>query len=477
MNFSPAGAFINGCWQDLERRFAVRSPLDQRVLAEVSDCGAAEAEAAAAAAVSAFALWRRHTAYERAAMLARWADLIQGQREDLARLITREMGKPIRQSRAEVNTALALVRWYAEECKRIMGESIPSQFPDKRLQIRKMPVGPVFAITPWNSPVSMVARKVAPALAAGCVVILKPDEKTPLTALQLARLWDAADGPAGTFQVLPTADPAPLAEQLMADPRIAKLSFTGSTVVGQRLYALGAPTMKRLSLELGGHAPVLIFADADLEAAVAMTLSAKFRNGGQSCVAANRLYAHESILPAFTQRYIEAVQSLKVGDPLDESTDIGPMVNTAALYKLKAQLQDALMHGAQLLCGGTGDGLWFLPTLLGRVGPQSRILREESFGPLLPILSFREEAEAIALANDNPYGLAAYLWTRDLGRAFRVAEALQYGIVGVNDGSPSTPQAPFGGIKLSGLGKEGGKWGMEEFLHVQLVSMRLPEPL
>ncbi|OYV75392.1 MAG: succinate-semialdehyde dehydrogenase (NADP(+)), partial [Acidithiobacillus ferrivorans] len=297
MPLAPTAAFINGCWTDLGIHFVVRSPVNQQMLAEVSDCGTREGEAAVQAAVLAFATWRQTVVYRRAAILSRWADLIQIHAEDLAHLITWEMGKPIRQSRAEIKTAIALARWYAEECKRITGESIPSQFPDKRLQIWKIPIGPVFAITPWNSPVSMVVRKIAPALAAGCTVILKPDEQTPLSALKLAELWAEAEGPAGTLQVLPSSDPAPLAERLMADPRIAKLSFTGSTGVGQKLYAQGSPTIKRLSLELGGHAPVLIFADADITAAVAMTIHAKFRYAGQSCVAANRLYVDDAILP------------------------------------------------------------------------------------------------------------------------------------------------------------------------------------
>ena len=474
MPLAPTAAFIDGCWTDLRTRFVVRSPVNQQMLAEVSDCGTREAEAAVQAATVAFATWRQTTVYQRAAILSRWADLIQVHAEDLARLITWEMGKPIRQSRAEIKTAVALARWYAEECKRITGESIPSQFPDKRLQVWKVPIGPVFAITPWNSPVSMVVRKIAPALAAGCTVILKPDEQTPLSALKLAELWAEAEGPAGTLQVLPSSDPAPLAERLMADPRIAKLSFTGSTAVGQKLYAQGSPTIKRLALELGGHAPVLIFADADIDAAVAMTIHAKFRYAGQSCVAANRLYVDDAILPEFTARYLEAMGHLKVGDPFAEDTDIGPLVSEAAVQKFKAQLQDALDRGARLLCGGDAQGLWCSPTLLADLDPQSRIFHEESFSPLLPIQGFRSEAEAIARANDTPYGLAAYLWTRDLGRAYRIAEALQCGIVGVNDGSPATPQAPFGGNKLSGLGVEGGKWGLEEYLQLRYVSFQLP---
>lgn len=455
-------------------RFVLRSPVDGRILAEVADCGTREAEAAAQAATAAFASWRLTTAYQRAAILSRWAELIQSHAGDLARLITWEMGKPIRQSRAEIKTAVTLARWYAEECKRITGESIPSQFPDKRLQVWKVPVGPVFAITPWNSPVSMVVRKIAPALAAGCTVILKPDEQTPLSALKLAELWAEAEGPGGTLQVLPSADPVPLAERLMMDPRIAKLSFTGSTAVGQKLYGQGSSTIKRLALELGGHAPVLIFADADIDAAVAMTIHAKFRYAGQSCVAANRLYVEDAILPEFTAHYLEAMGHLQVGDPFAEDTDIGPLVSETAVEKFKAQLQDALDRGARLLRGGAVQGLYCTPTLLAEVDPQSRIFHEESFSPLLPIQGFRDEAEAIALANDTPYGLAAYLWTRDLGRAYRVAEALQCGIVGINDGSPATPQAYFGGSKLSGLGAEGGKWGLEEYLQLRHVSIQLP---
>ncbi|MBE7563645.1 MULTISPECIES: NAD-dependent succinate-semialdehyde dehydrogenase [Acidithiobacillus] len=475
MDSAPTSAFMDGCWTNIEKQFVVRSPSNQQAVIEVSDCGLPEAEQALQATTRAFSTWSRTTAYQRSDILRRWAERIQDQAENLAQRITWEMGKPIRQSRSEIHTAVTLARWYGEECKRITGESLPSQFPDKRLQIWKVPVGPVFAITPWNSPVSMVVRKIAPALAAGCTVILKPDEQTPTCALRLAELWAEAEGPAGTLQVLPSSDPAPLAERMMADPRIAKLSFTGSTSVGQKLYAQGSSTIKRLSLELGGHAPVLVFADADIDAAVAMTIQAKFRYAGQSCVAANRLYVEDAILPAFTARYLEAISHLKVGDPFAEDTDIGPLVSEAAVQKFKAQLQDALDRGARLLCGGDTQGLCCSPTLLADLDPQSRIFHEESFSPLMPIQEFRSEAEAVARANDTPYGLAAYLWTRDLGRAYRIAEALQCGIVGINDGAPATPQAPFGGSKLSGLGTEGGKWGLEEYLQLRYVSLRLPE--
>lgn len=475
MHTAPTSAFIDGCWTDLKNRFVLRSPVNQQVLAEISDCGRQEAEAAIQAATITFATWRLTTTYQRADIIRRWSDLILVQTENLARLITWEMGKPLRQSRAEIKTAVALASWCAEECKRIYGEIIPSQFSQKRLQVWKVPVGTVFAITPWNSPVSMVVRKIAPALAAGCTVILKPDEQTPLSALKLAELWAEAGGPAATLQVLPSSDPGTLAERIMSDPRIAKLSFTGSTTIGQKLYAQGAPTIKRLSLELGGHAPVLIFSDADIDAAVAMTIHAKFRYAGQSCIAANRLYVENTILPEFRARFLAAMSRLKIGDPFAEDTDIGPLVSLAAVQKFKLQLTDALDRGAILLAGGEIQGLFCAPTLLAEIDSQSRILHEESFSPLLFIQGFHDETEAIAYAHDTPYGLAAYIWTRDLGRAYRIAESLQCGIVGVNDGSPATPQAPFGGSKLSGMGMEGGKWGLEEFLQLHYVSVQLPD--
>lgn len=469
-----SGLYLSDDWRQAPRRYAVTSPADGALLLEAADCGAAEAERAAAVAWEAFESWRAKTAYERAAVLARWHALMMEQREVLARTMSREMGKPIKESRGEVAYAAGFVQWYAEEAKRIAGELLPASVGHKRLIVIKQPVGPVYAITPWNFPAAMVTRKAAPALAAGCSVILKPAEQTPLTALKLAELWLAAGGPPGTLQVLPCADPVPLTEALMPDARIRKLSFTGSTEVGRLLYKQSAETIKKLSLELGGHAPYLVFEDAELTQAVREVVACKYRNAGQTCVCTNRIYVHERIADAFSAALSQASAELKVGDPLDEATDIGPLVNQEGLEKVKRHVADALTKGAKLLTGGRElGGLYYAPTVLAQVMPEMALMQEETFGPVAPIATFRSDEEAIRLANDTPYGLAAYIYTRDLSRAFYVSEALEYGIVGVNDGVPSTPQAPFGGVKQSGIGREGGHWGLDEYLEVKYLSFGL----
>ncbi len=468
-------AFIGGEWRTAPRAFTVRTPIDGSTIAEVASCGPDEARAAADAAVAAFDGWRRATAYERAAVLRRWFELMLRDEAPIARLMALEMGKPVAESRGEVRYAAGFVEWYAEEAKRVYGETIPSQFAHKRLLAIRQPVGPAFGITPWNFPAAMVTRKAAPALAAGCTFILKPAEQSPLTALYLAKLWEQAGGPAGVFQVLPALDPAPLARVLIDDPRIRKLTFTGSTEVGRLLYGQASGTLKRVSLELGGHAPFLVFDDADLERAVRESIACKFRNAGQTCVCTNRIYVQQSVLDEFAGRFARAAGELRVGNPLDEATQIGPLVDEQGLRKVEAHVADALARGATATLGGRPrDGRYFEPTVLLDVRPGMRILEEETFGPVAPLLAFRREEDAVAMANDTPYGLAAYLWTRDLGRAFRVAEALEYGIVGVNDGVPSTAQAPFGGVKRSGLGREGGHWGIDEYLDVKYVSLALP---
>jgi succinate-semialdehyde dehydrogenase/glutarate-semialdehyde dehydrogenase len=454
--------------------FKVVSPSTGSTVGEVPDCGVAEGRLAADTAVRAFASWRNTTAYERAAILRRWNDLILGEVDSIARLISQEMGKPVTEARGEVRYAAGFVEWFSEEAKRVYGETIPSQFAHKRLFVLKQPVGPVYAITPWNFPAAMVTRKAAPALAAGCSIIVKPAEQSPLTAIRLGELWRAAGGPPDVFQVLPTSDPATLSEVFLSDPRIRKLSFTGGTDVGMILYAKAAATMKRLSLELGGHAPFLIFDDADLDMAVTEVCAAKFRNTGQTCVCANRIYVHDRVFDDFTARFSKAASALKVGDPLDETTQLGPLVDANGLAKVQQHVADAVAKGARIVTGGgSSEGLYFTPTVLVDVRPGMRILEEETFGPVAPVMRFSTDAEAVELANDVPYGLAAYLWTRDLSRAFRIAEQLEYGIVGINDGLPSAPQAPFGGLKYSGIGREGGKWGLDEYLEVKYISAAL----
>jgi len=455
--------------------FLVLSPSTGQQVGEVADAGPAEARQCADAAVAAFHSWQATTAYERAAILRRWNDLVLANVRQVARIISEEMGKPITEALGEVRYAASFIEWYSEEAKRVYGETIPSQAGSKRLIVARQPVGPVYAITPWNFPAAMVTRKAAPALAAGCSFVLKPAEQSPLTALRLRELWVEAGGPADVFQVITTYHPAEVSEVFLADPRIRKVSFTGSTEVGMRLYAQCAPTMKRISLELGGHAPFLIFEDADLDRAVREVSASKFRNAGQTCVCVNRAYVHESVSEPFSRRLAEAVSALKVGDPLDETTQIGPLVDANGLAKVREHVDDAVARGARVVTGGTtGKGLYYTPTVLEGVRPGARILEEETFGPVAPLLTFRTQEEAIELANSVPWGLAAYLWTRDLTRAFRVGEALDFGIVGINDGLPSTAQAPFGGFKNSGVGREGGKWGIDEYLEVKFLSINLP---
>jgi succinate-semialdehyde dehydrogenase/glutarate-semialdehyde dehydrogenase len=455
--------------------FRVHTPIDGSVIAEVADCGAEQARVAADLAVEAFETWKRTTAHERSGVLRRWLGLIVQHEAELARLMSMEMGKPVTEAMGEMRYAASFVEWYAEEAKRVYGETIPSQFSHKRILVLRQPAGVVYAITPWNFPSAMVTRKVAPALAAGCTVILKPAEQTPLSALYLAALWEQAGGPKGTLQVLPALDPVPVSDVLLDDPRVRVLTFTGSTAVGMHLYGRCAGTMKKLALELGGHAPFLIFQDADVEAAVKEVVNSKFRNAGQTCVCVNRIYVHHKILDEFSERLTNAARELRVGDPLDPATQIGPLVDAQGLAKVQAHVADAIEKGAKPAAGGHAlEGLFFEPTVLTGVRPEMLMMREETFGPVAPVVRFEEEAEAVRMANDTPYGLAAYLWTRDLGRAIRVGEALEYGIVGINDGLPATAQAPFGGRKNSGIGREGGRWGIEEFLDIKHMSIALP---
>ncbi|HEX7002615.1 MAG TPA: NAD-dependent succinate-semialdehyde dehydrogenase [Trueperaceae bacterium] len=470
--------FMTDDWHETERTFTVTSPVNEEPLAQVADCGPDDARQAASVAWEAFVSWRATTAFERSEILMRWFDLMMENSEDLARTMSLEMGKPLRESRGEVRYAAGFVKWYAEEAKRAYGSLIPSHAGGKRLLAMKQPVGPVYAVTPWNFPAAMITRKAAPALAAGCTMIVKPAEQTPLSALMLADLWQQAGGPAGTLQVLPALDPVPISDALLEDPRIRKVTFTGSTEVGKILYRKSADTVKKISLELGGHAPYLVFADAELEKAVAEVVACKFRNAGQTCVCTNRVYVEEAIFDDFTERYVRAVEALQVGDPLSESTDVGPLVDRQGLEKVVAHVEDAVSKGAQVVLGGSpGEGLFFQPTVLTGVNSDMRLMHEETFGPVAPLLSFGSETEVISRANDTPYGLAAYVYTNDLSRAWRVSEALDYGIVGVNDGVPSAPHTPFGGFKQSGLGREGGPWGIDEYLEIKYVSMGLPGQL
>lgn len=472
---SLRGRYLTDAWRASDATFPLRGPASDDVLTDVADCGQGEALQAADVAWTAFEAWRATTAFERADVLRRWHDLIVRDQERLARVMTAEMGKPIKEARGEIAYAAGFVRWYAEEAPRAYGEVFPTAAGHKRGLALRQPVGPVYAVTPWNFPAAMVTRKAAPALAAGCTFVLKPAEQTPLSALLLAELWLEAGGPEGTLQVLPASDPVPVSETLMADPRVRKVTFTGSTEVGRILYGQSAETIKKISLELGGHAPFLVFADADVDQAVRETIACKFRNAGQTCVCTNRIYVQNEIADAFVERYVAAARELVVGDPTDDATDVGPLVDAQGLEKVQDHVRDATERGAAVRLGGrAGEGLYYLPTVLTGVTPDMKLMREETFGPVAPILTFSDAAEAVRMANDTPYGLAAYLYTNDLGRAWRVAEALEYGIVGVNDGVPSAPHAPFGGVKQSGVGREGGPWGLDEYLEVKYVSMGLP---
>ena len=467
--------YLNGQWVGGESDFPVRNPASGAELARVPRLGAAETRAAIAAADAAWAAWRSRTAKERAGVLRRWFELINQHADDLALLMTSEQGRPLAEAKGEVAYAASFVEWFAEEAKRAYGETIPAVAADKRMLVIKQPIGVCAAITPWNFPAAMITRKVAPALAAGCTVVVKPAEQTPLTALALAELAHRAGFPAGVFNVI-TGDPVAIGGELTSNPTVRKLSFTGSTEVGRLLMGQCAPSIKKLSLELGGNAPFIVFDDADLDAAVEGAMISKYRNTGQTCVCANRLLVQDGIYEAFAARLAAKVATLKVGEGTEGGVTQGPLIDADALAKVEAHIADAVAHGARVLAGGRRHekgGTFFQPTVLADVTPQMRVAREETFGPVAPLFRFQTEEEAIALANATEFGLASYFYSRDIGRIFRVGEALEYGMVGVNTGLISNEVAPFGGIKQSGLGREGSKYGLEEYLEVKYLCLGL----
>lgn len=467
--------YLNGQWVGGEADFPVRNPASGAELARVPRLGAAETRAAISAADAAWPAWRSKTAKERAAVLRRWFELMNQDADDLAMLMTAEQGKPLAEAKGEVLYAASFVEWFAEEGKRAYGETIPAVAADKRMLVIKQPIGVCAAITPWNFPAAMITRKVAPALAAGCTVVVKPAEQTPLTALALAELAHRAGFPAGVFNVI-TGDPVAIGGELTSNPTVRKLSFTGSTEVGRLLMGQCAPSIKKLSLELGGNAPFIVFDDADLDAAVEGAMISKYRNTGQTCVCANRLLVQDGIYEAFAAKLAAKVATLKVGEGTEAGVTQGPLIDADALAKVEAHIADAVAHGARVLAGGRRHekgGTFFQPTVLADVTPAMRVAREETFGPVAPLFRFQTEEEAIALANATEFGLASYFYSRDIGRIFRVGEALEYGMVGVNTGLISNEVAPFGGIKQSGLGREGSKYGLEEYLEVKYLCLGL----
>ncbi len=468
-------AFIGGRWVGHDQQIAVINPANGRTLGAVPRLGAQAAEQAVAAAHAAFPAWRGLSGKQRSVILKRWNGLILDHVEDLARLMTAEQGKPLAESRGEVAYAASFIEWFAEEAKRAYGVTIPGHLADKRLLALQEPVGVVGAVTPWNFPAAMITRKVGPALAVGCTVVLKPSELTPFSALALAVLAQEAGIPDGVFNVV-TGDAAPIGEVLTTDPRVRKFTFTGSTPVGKMLAARCASTVKRVSLELGGNAPFIVFDDADLEKAVQGAMASKFRNAGQTCVCANRIYVQTKIYDAFAERLTAAAKALVIGDGLEDDIGLGPLIDERAIAKVQAHVRDALERGAQLQTGGEAldlGGSFFGPTVLTEVPADALLCREETFGPLAGLVRFTTEAEVIAMANATTAGLAAYVYTRDSSRSWRVTEALEYGMVGVNTGLISSEVAPFGGVKESGLGREGSLFGIRDYLDTKTVCIEV----
>lgn len=466
------GIFINNSWIDTASKFPVTNPATGEILAEVSDSGEAECLQAIDAASAAFRSWSRMTAKERSAILRKWFNLVIQNTSDLALLLTSEQGKPLAEAKGEVQYGASFIEWNAEECKRAYGEVIPTPVTSKRLLTIKQPVGVVAAITPWNFPVAMITRKIAPALAAGCTVVLKPAEDTPLCALALAHLAAEAGFPRGVLNIVPTSQPAAIGKILTTHPVIRKVSFTGSTEVGKILMEQCSSTVKRLSLELGGNAPVIVFDDADLDIAVKGTLASKYRNAGQTCVCANRIFVQRNIYPRFIERYKAAVSQLKIGNGTEDGVQIGPLINEEGINKVKRLLYDATEKGAEVLLGGKvhrAGELFFEPTVITNCTMQMQLSKEEIFGPVSSVFIFDTEEEVIQLANNTEYGLAAYFFSGNINRCWRVAEQIDYGLIGINEGLISHAEAPFGGMKESGFGKEGSYYGLEEYLETKYL--------
>lgn len=467
--------YIGGAWVDADDRetLGVRNPSSDAILGTVPRLGAAETRRAIEAANAAWPEWRARTGKERAALLRKWYELMLANQDDLAAVLTAEQGKPLAESRGEILYGASFIEWFAEEAKRVYGDTIPQPTPGRRIVVIKQPVGVVAAITPWNFPNAMITRKVGPALAAGCTVVVKPASQTPYSALALAELAHRAGIPKGVFNVV-TGSAKAIGGELTANSLVRKLSFTGSTEIGRELMAQCAETIKKLSLELGGNAPFIVFDDADLDAAVAGAIASKYRNTGQTCVCTNRLLVQDGVYDKFAGKLVEAVSRLKVADGFEEGAQQGPLIDRAAVEKVESHVQDAARKGARVLLGGKRHalgGTFFEPTVLADVTSDMAVAREETFGPVAPLFRFKTEDEAIQMANATEFGLASYFYSRDIGRVWRVAEALEYGMVGINEGLISTEVAPFGGVKQSGLGREGSKYGIDEYLEVKYMCM------
>ncbi|MEX1213660.1 NAD-dependent succinate-semialdehyde dehydrogenase [Saccharospirillum sp.] len=469
-------SFIDGDWATAQsgRTFDVTNPANGECLAVVTDCGPEDAKLAIEAAHRAFGQWKNETAKSRAAILRRWFDLIMNHQDRLAELMTLECGKPLAESKGEVAYGASFIEWFAEEAKRAYGDVIPTPNNDRRILAIKQPVGVCTAITPWNFPLAMITRKVAPALAAGCTIVVKPAEATPLTALAMADLGRQAGLPKGVLNVITASNGKAVGEVLSTHPLVRKVSFTGSTPVGKTLIRQAADTVKRVSMELGGNAPFIVFDDADIDAAVKGAMASKYRNTGQTCVCVNRFLVQDGVYNRFAKAMAEASAGLKVGNGMDDGITIGPLINEAGVEKVEALLSDATDQGAKVLLGGKRHDLghsFFEPTVLTDVTPTMRVSREEIFGPITALTRFKTEEEAVQLANDTPFGLAAYFYSGNLSRIWRVAEALEYGMVGINEGIISTEVAPFGGVKESGLGREGSQYGIDEYLELKYLCM------
>ena len=475
-NLLEGRSFVDGAWIDADSgaTFAVTNPASGEEIARMADLGRAETARAIDAAYAAQAPWAAKTAKERSAILRRWFELIVENADDLARLLTAEQGKPLAEARGEIIYGASFIEWFAEEAKRIYGDTIPGHQADKRIIVLKQPIGVVAAITPWNFPNAMITRKAGPALAVGCTMVLKPARQTPLSATALVVLAEQAGLPKGVLNVITSNDSRAVGAEMCANAKVRKLTFTGSTEVGRVLMRQCAEQIKKLGLELGGNAPFIVFDDADLDAAVEGAMLCKFRNAGQTCVCANRIYVQASVYDAFAGKLKAAVAGLKVGNGFDEGVTTGPLIDLAGLAKVEEHVADATAKGATVVAGGARHALggsFYLPTILTGVTQAMMIAREETFGPVAPLFSFETEAEVIAMANDTEFGLAGYFYARDLGRVWRVAEALEYGIVGINTGIISTEVAPFGGVKQSGLGREGSKYGADDFLEIKYLCM------